>query len=228
MGQHSKRYIEAAKLVDPKKQYTVDEAVQLLPKLGKTKFDQTINIAMFLGVDPKKADQAVRGSYSLPKGIGKSRKVIVFADGENARLAREAGADEVGAEDLVKKVNDGWTDFDIAISVPAMMRHVGKLGKVLGPQGKMPTPKTGTVTDNITQAVKEFKAGKIEYRVDAHGNVHAPVGKVSFAPGDLKANIEAFIEHIKSTRPPSAKGAYVRNISVAPCMGPGLTLVVLE
>lgn len=226
MRPHSKRYTKAAELVDPDKKYAVDEAAQLLGKLGKTKFDQTINLAVHLGIDPKKQDQAIRGAYSLPKGIGKSRKVIVFAEGDLAKQAKEAGADEVGAEDLVKKIMDGWTDFDVAIAVPAMMRHVGKLGKVLGPQGKMPSPKAGTVTDNLLQAVKEFKAGKIEYRADAFGNVHAPVGKASFSPEDLKANIDAFLDHLKAIRPASAKGVYIKNVSVAPCMGPGISLAV--
>ncbi len=226
MRPHSKRYLKAAELVDHNKKYTVAEAVELIPKLGKTKFDQTVNIAIHLGVDPKKADQAIRGSYSLPKGIGQTRKVIVFAEGEPARLATESGADEVGGEELVKKVMGGWTEFDIAIAVPAMMRHVGKLGKVLGPQGKMPSPKSGTVTDNIAQAVKEFKAGKIEYRVDAFGNIHAPVGKLSFPADALQANIEAFMEHIRTVRPPSAKGTYMLKASVAPCMGPGVTLAL--
>ncbi|MBI3273353.1 MAG: 50S ribosomal protein L1 [Planctomycetes bacterium] len=226
MRKRSKRYKKLAPLVDRNKRYTVDDAVAVLKRMEGPKFDQTIEIAMKLGVDPKKADQNLRGSLALPKGIGKSRKVIVFAAGEEARLATEAGADEVGADELIKKVGDGWTDFDVAIAAPNMMRTVGKLGKVLGPQGKMPSPKSGTVTEDITTAVREFKAGKIEYRVDAGGNVHAPVGKHSFAAADLKLNIESFIEHIRSSRPASAKGHFIQNISISPSMGPGLRLVL--
>ncbi|MBI5366055.1 MAG: 50S ribosomal protein L1 [Planctomycetes bacterium] len=226
MRERSKRYKKLVPLVDAKKRYNVEEAIAVLKKMEGTKFDQTINCAMKLGVDPKKADQNLRGSVALPKGIGKSRKVIVFAQGEDARHAQEAGADEVGADDLVKKVGDGWTDFDIAIAAPNMMRSVGKLGKVLGPQGKMPSPKSGTVTEDISTAVREFKAGKIEYRCDAGGNIHAPVGKISFTAVDLKTNVEAFIEHIRASRPPSAKGHFIQNIALSPTMGPGVSLVL--
>ena len=162
---------------------------------------------MKLGIDPKQSDQLIRGSISLPNGIGKSLKVIVFATGEKAALAKKAGADEVGAEDLVKKVESGWADFDVAISTSDMMRMVGKLGRVLGPQGKMPSPKSGTVTDDIETAVKEFKAGKIEYRTDAGGNVQALVGKLSFSDADLEDNINTFVKHIINSRPSSAKGS---------------------
>lgn len=226
MRTRSKRYQKLAALVDRNKRYTVDEALAVLKKMDPTKFDQTIEIAMKLGIDPKKADQNLRGSVALPKGIGKARKVIVFAGGEDARLAKENGADEVGAEDLVKKVADGWTDFDIAIAAPNMMRNVGKLGKVLGPQGKMPSPKSGTVTEDIATAVREFKAGKIEYRCDDGGNIHAPVGKHSFSVTDLKANVESFIEHIRSSRPASAKGIYIQTVALSPSMGPGLRLAL--
>ena len=222
----SKRYRALAGLVQPEKRYEPKEAVALVRKFGGTKFDQTVNLALHLAVDPKKADQNIRGSISLPHGIGQSRKVVVFADGDEARIAREAGADEVGAEDLVKKVSDGWTDFDVAIALPRMMRHVGKLGKVLGPQGKMPSPKSGTVTDDLTTAVREFKAGKIEYRADAQGNVHAPIGKVSFGEDALAENLAAFIDHLVASRPSSVKGNFIRNAAISATMSPGILLQV--
>lgn len=222
----SKRFRALSGLVQPGRRYALQEAVALVRKFGTTKFDQTVNLALHLAVDPKKADQNIRGSISLPHGIGKARKVVVFADGEEARVAREAGADEVGAEDLVKKVADGWTDFDVAIALPRMMRHVGKLGKVLGPQGKMPSPKSGTVTDELKTAVREFKAGKIEYRADAQGNVHAPIGKVSFAEDALLDNLNAFVEHLVAGRPSSVKGNFIRNAALSASMSPGILLQI--
>jgi large subunit ribosomal protein L1 len=225
-GRRSKRYRKLAPLVDRTKRYSLAEAAALVRSFGNTKFDQTINLAVCLAIDPKKADQAVRGSMSLPNGIGKTRKVIVFADGEDAKVAQEAGADEVGTEELVKKVNDGWSDFDVAIALPRMMKHVGKLGKVLGPQGKMPSPKSGTVTDDLKTAVREFKAGKIEFRADAQGNVHVPVGKVSFSEEALRQNLQAFIEHLQSIRPASVKGAFVKNAALSATMSPGILLVL--
>lgn len=181
---------------------------------------------MKLGIDPKQSDQLIRGSVSLPKGIGRSLKVIVFAAGEKAVLAKNAGADEVGAEELVKKVEGGWADFDVAIATSDMMRFVGKLGRVLGPQGKMPSPKSGTVTDDIGTAVKEFKAGKIEYRTDAGGNVHSIVGKVSFSEKDLEDNINAFVKQIVNSRPASAKGIFIEKVSVSSTMSPGIMIEV--
>jgi large subunit ribosomal protein L1 len=185
-------------------------------------------LVLRLNIDPKKADQNIRGSIALPHGIGKSRSVVVFADGDDARAAQEAGADAVGAEDLVKRISDGWTAFDVAIALPRMMKHVGKLGKVLGPQGKMPSPKAGTVTEDVKTAVREFKAGKIEYRADAHGNVHVPVGKVTFAAPALLENIESFIEHVKASRPSSVKGAFIRNASLSATMSPGVALLIVQ
>lgn len=233
MKRHSKRYQRVkAKIGQSAEQsgqtqtYPIEDAVTLLKGLDPIKFDQTVEVAINLGIDPKKSDQIVRGSVSLPHGIGKTRKVIVFAAGDEAKLAREAGADEVGGEELVKRVTEGWTDFDIAIAVPYMMKFVGKLGKILGPQGKMPSPKTGTVTQEVAQVVKEYKAGKIEYRADTGGVVHAPVGKLSFRADALKENIEVFLEHLKSNRPSGAKGAFIRKVALSATMSPGLTLKI--
>ena len=226
MAKKSKRYLESVKLVDPKKKYELKDAVTLIKTFKPAKFDESVEVAMKLGIDPKQSDQLIRGSISLPKGIGKSLKVIAFASGDKAVIAKKAGADEVGAEDLVKKVEGGWTDFDVAIATSDMMRLVGRLGRVLGPQGKMPSPKSGTVTDDIETAVKEFKAGKIEYRTDAGGNVHAIVGKVSFSHKDLEDNINTFVKQIISSRPASAKGVFVENVSLSSTMGPGIMLLV--
>lgn len=226
MSKKSKRYLESKKIVDSEKKYELKEAVKLLKSFNRAKFDESVEVAMKLGIDPKQSDQLVRGSISLPRGIGRSLKVIVFAAGEKATIAKKAGADEVGAEELVKKVEGGWTDFDVAIATSDMMRFVGKLGRVLGPQGKMPSPKSGTVTDDIGTAVKEFKAGKIEYRTDAGGNVHSIVGKVSFPEGDLEENISAFVKHIINSRPASAKGMFVEKVSVSSTMSPGIMLAV--
>ncbi|MBM4065644.1 MAG: 50S ribosomal protein L1 [Planctomycetes bacterium] len=226
MAKRSKRYLESRKVVDSEKKYGIHEAVKLLKLLKPAKFNESVEVAMKLGIDPKQSDQLIRGSISLPKGIGKSLKVIVFATGEKAALAKKAGADEVGAEDLVKKVESGWADFDVAISTSDMMRLVGKLGRVLGPQGKMPSPKSGTVTDDIETAVKEFKAGKIEYRTDAGGNVQALVGKLSFSDADLEDNINTFVKHIMNSRPSSAKGEFVEKVSVSSTMSPGIMLQV--
>lgn len=209
---------------DRQERYPVEDALSLLAKFPKAKFDETVELHCRLGIDPKKSDQMVRGSVSLPKGIGKSKTVVVFAEGEAAEEATEAGADEVGGEELAKKIQDGWMDFDVCIAHPGMMRIVGRLGRVLGPQGKMPSPKSGTVTDRIGQAVTEFKAGKIEFRADSGGNVHVPVGKRSFDNDALATNIEAFIDHIKGLRPAAVKGAYIRKVSVSGSMTPGLLL----
>lgn len=205
---------------DTHKTYEIEEALQVLKKLPPVKFDQTVELAINLGIDPKKSEQQIRGAISIPHGIGKTRKVIVFATGDEAKSARESGADETGGDDLIKKVQDGWTDFDVAIAPPYMMKNISKLGKVLGPQGKMPSPKNGTVTENIGNAVKEFKAGKVEYRADAGGVIHVPVGKLSFNPEALKENIIAFLEHLQSQRPPTAKGVFIRKITLSATMSP--------
>ncbi len=220
----SKRYTESKKKLLKSKEYELKEAVSVLKTFNKTKFDETVEVVMKLGVDPKRSDQMVRGSFSLPKGIGKELRVVVFASGEKAELAKKAGAMEVGDDDLIKKIEGGWLDFDVAISTPDMMRKVSKLGRVLGPQGKMPSPKSGTVTDDISNVVKEFKEGKIEYRTDAGGNVHTAVGKMSFPDEDLVENIKSFIKHIIGNRPPSAKGTFVQGTSISSSMSPGVRI----
>ncbi len=223
----SKRYAESNKAVEESKEYEVVEAVSIVKAFKKAKFDETVDIVMKLGVDPKHSDQLVRGSFSLPKGIGKEVRVVVFASGDDkVEMARNAGAIEAGGDELLKKVEGGWLDFDVAISTPDMMGKVGKLGRVLGPQGKMPSPKSGTVTNDILMAVKEFKEGKIEYRTDPGGNVHVPVGKISFPDEDLVENIKSFINHIVSNRPPAANGTFVQKISISSSMGPGVRIAL--
>lgn len=224
----SKRYLAALKkLPDAGVRYAVPEAVGILKKFDACKFDETVEVSIKLMVDPKKPEQLIRGSFALPNGLGKEKKVIAFVEGPEAERAREAGAIEVGADDLAKKVLDGWLDFDVAIAHPAAMKFVGKLGRVLGPQGKMPSPKSGTVTENVAQTVKEFKGGKIEYRTDASGNVQAPVGKKSFPQDKLAENVAAFIEHIQHSRPSSAKGAFVQKATISATMSPGIDLAVV-
>jgi len=221
MVNHSKRYREAFAKVDRSLVYAPTEAFDLLKSLPAPKFDETVEVVVRLGIDPRKSDQLVRGAVSLPKGLGKTVTVVVFAEGDKAEAAREAGADEVGSEDLAKRIQDGWMDFDVVIASPDMMKHVGKLGKTLGPQGKMPSPKSGTVTPDVANAVREFKAGKVEFRTDAGGNVHAPLGKRSFSTGDLMENLAAFMDHLIGMRPPAVKGNFVRRVSVSTTMGPG-------
>jgi large subunit ribosomal protein L1 len=224
MVKRSKRYEQAAQQVDRSRTYGPKEALDLLKQLPKAKFDESVEVVVRLGIDPRKSDQLVRGAVSLPKGLGKKVRVVVFAEGEKADAARAAGADEVGSEDLAKRIEGGWTDFDVVITSPDMMKHVGKLGKVLGPQGKMPSPKSGTVTPDVGKAVTEFKAGKVEFRTDAGANVHAALGKRSFETEDLLANLEAFLGHISAMRPPAVKGNFLRRISLCTSMGPGVSI----
>ena len=226
MPSNSKRYREAKEKVDRNKPYPIADAISLLRSLPGAGFKETVEVALNLGVDPKQADQIVRGSVSLPKGIGKEVRVIAFCSGPAVDEAKAAGAVEAGAEDLAKKVEDGWTDFDIAIAAPDMMRYVGKLGRILGPQGKMPSPKSGTVTENVAGAVQEFRAGRIEYRTDSTGNLHAPVGKLGFPEEDLKENIEAFISHISAARPVAVKGTFMKAVTLCSTMSPGIRLAV--
>ena len=221
---HSRRFREGKQRVDRSKRYELNEGVALLQSLPKVKFEESVEIAVRLGIDPKKTDQLVRGSVSLPKGTGKSVKIAVFAEGDKAKEAEEAGADYVGGKDLADKIEGGFQDFDLTIAAPDMMKFVGKLGRVLGPSGKMPSPKAGTVTPNVGQAVREFKAGKIEFRTDAGANVHAAVGKRSFSQEDLVANINAFVEHIRAQKPAQAKGEFIRKVCVSTTMGPGIQL----
>lgn len=221
----SKRRRANEKLREPGKAYSLPEGLKLLSQAKKVKFDETVNIAVNLGIDTKKSEQTVRGAVSLPHGTGRSLKVIAFVkDPAKQEAARKAGATEVGSDELVKKVADGWTDFDVAVAAPDMMGLVGKLGKVLGPQGKMPTPKSGTVTPDVEKAVREFAAGKIEFRADAAGTVHAPVGKRSFEPVKLEENVRAFLAAVVALRPASAKGNFVRSVSLANTMGPGVDI----
>lgn len=203
------------------------QAVQKVKSFGSTKFDQTVEIVLHLGIDPKQADQMVRGAISLPHGIGKARRVIAFCEESDAAAARAAGAIEAGIDELMQKVNDGWMDFDVAIASPKVMGKVGKLGRVLGPQGKMPSPKNGTVTADVAQAVKDFAAGKVEFRNDTGGNVHAVVGKVSFEESKLIENIDAFLGHIKKIRPSSMKGTYIKKACLSATMSPSVLLEVV-
>ncbi len=221
MAKRSKKYRAAVERVDRARLYDPKEALDLLKSLPGPKFDETVDVVVRLGIDPRRSDQLVRGAVSLPKGLGRTVKVVVFAEGEKAEAAQAAGADEVGSADLAEKIQGGWMDFDVVIASPDMMKHVGKLGKVLGPQGKMPSPKSGTVTPDVANAVTEFKAGKVEFRTDAGGNVHAPVGKRSFAVDDLAVNLEAFLDHLLSLRPSAVKGSFLRRVSVSTTMGPG-------
>ena len=224
----SKRHTKASGLVDRAKDYPVKEAFELLKSLPATKFDETVEIAVRLGIDPKKTDQLVRGAVSLPHGIGKEVSVIVFAEGDKAKEAEAAGADTVGSDDLAKRIQDGWLDFDVVIASPDMMKHVGKLGRVLGPQGKMPSPKAGTVTMDVGTAVKEFKAGKVEFRTDSGANVHAPIGRKSFSVDQLADNTKAFVEHLRGLRPSQAKGAFVTKVVVSATMSPGIRLELID
>ena len=221
MTRHGRRYTEAAKLVEPDRRYEIAEAAELLPKLSISKFDGTVEAHLRLGVDPRHADQLVRGTVVLPHGTGKTSRVIVFAQGEKAQEALRAGADEVGGDDLVKRIDAGWFDFDVAIATPDMMGTVGRLGKKLGPRGLMPNPKSGTVTFDIERAVGEIKSGRIEFKVDRAGIVHAPVGRASFTPEQLAANVATLVDAINRAKPSGAKGTYMRTLTLAPTMGPG-------
>lgn len=222
MAKHGKKYLEAKKLVDRSKLYDPEEALALAKKTATAKFDSTVELAVKLGVNPKHADQQVRGAVVLPAGIGKEVTVAVFAKGDKAKEAEAAGADIVGAEDLVAKIEGGWLGFDVAVATPDMMSMVGKLGRILGPRGMMPNPKTGTVTADVTRAVQEIKAGKVEYRVDKSGIVHVPIGKTSFDDDKLRENFYTMIETLQKAKPPAAKGQYFRSITVTTTMGPGI------
>ncbi|MBE6184302.1 50S ribosomal protein L1 [Heyndrickxia ginsengihumi] len=222
MAKKGKKYIEALKLVDRSKAYSVQEAIELAQKTSFAKFDATIEVAFRLGVDPKKADQQIRGAVVLPNGTGKTQRVLVFAKGEKAKEAEAAGADYVGDTDYINKINQGWFEFDVIVATPDMMGEVGKLGRVLGPKGLMPNPKTGTVTFDVTKAINDIKAGKVEYRVDKAGNVHAPIGKTSFDTEKLVENFTTLFETLAKAKPSAAKGTYMKNISVTSTMGPGI------
>jgi len=219
-----KRYSDATKRYDHDAHHTPAEALALARSLANAKFDETIDLIARLGVDPRKADQIVRGTVALPSGTGKDVRIAVFAAGDAATAAREAGADHVGADDLAEQVEGGMLDFDVAIATPDMMPTVGKLGRVLGPRGLMPNPKTGTVTTDPAKAVEEFKGGKVEYRTDRYGNVHVPIGKASFEPAQLSENFWAVIEELQRAKPAAAKGRYFRKVGVSSTMGPGVRI----
>jgi large subunit ribosomal protein L1 len=223
MRTRGKKY-QAARQQVPARPHTIEQAVPLIQKVKYTKFDETVELSVRLGVDPKHSDQMVRGTVVLPHGLGKAKRVLVIANAEKQREAREAGADEIGGEELVEKIVGGWMDFDAVVATPDMMRAVGKLGKVLGPRGLMPNPKTGTVTLEVTKAVQEIKAGKVEFRVDKAGVVHAPIGKISFAAERLVANAHALMENIVKAKPAAAKGRYLKSVTMSSTMGPGVSI----
>lgn len=222
MAKETKRLSEARKLIDATKVYDPTEAVSLLKQAASAKFDETVEIAVRLGVDPKKQDQQVRGAVVLPHGTGKTARVLVFAKGDKAKEAEAAGADFVGDDDMIQKVSQGWFDFDVVVATPDMMGSVGRLGRVLGPKGLMPNPKTGTVTFDVARAISEIKAGKIEYRLDKAGIVHAPIGKVSFSEEQLLGNFSTLLDALQKAKPAAAKGQYFRGVSLSSTMGPGL------
>ncbi|GED72495.1 50S ribosomal protein L1 [Brevibacillus reuszeri] len=226
MAKKGKKYQEAVKLVDKNKVYEVAEGIELVKKAATAKFDETVEAAFRLGVDPKRADQQIRGAVVLPHGTGKVQRVLVFAKGEKAKDAEAAGADYVGDADMIAKIQGGWFDFDVVVATPDMMGEVGKLGRVLGPKGLMPNPKTGTVTFDVTKAVNEIKAGKIEYRVDKAGNIHAPIGKASFDADKLADNLAALTDALNRAKPAAAKGVYMRNVTLSSTMGPGVRVAV--
>lgn len=222
MAKRGKKYQEAAKLVNPDASYEPAEAIGLVKQAAAAKFDETVEVAVRLGVDPKKQDQAVRGVVVLPNGTGKTKRVLVFAKGDKAKEAEAAGADFVGDQDLINRIQQGWFDFDVCVATPDMMSEVGKLGRLLGGKGLMPNPKAGTVTFDVANAVKEIKAGKIEYRLDRAGQIHAPIGKVSFGAEQLQENFRALVEALVRAKPAAAKGVYLRNIAVSSTMGPSV------
>ena len=226
MKHRGKKYAAALAGLDRSRRYSVEEAVGIVKGMKVAQFNESVEVSVKLGINPKQADQNVRGSISLPKGIGSEKRVVAFCDGADVQAALDAGAVKVGAQDLADEIQGGWMDFDVAVCTPPMMRFVGKLGRILGPQGKMPSPKSGTVTDDIVSAVREFKAGRIEYRNDNTGNLHLIVGKQDFPAGDLRENIEAFLGQIRGARPASVKGAFIQKAYLTTTMGPSVPLAV--
>ena len=224
MKQHGKKYRAALEKIEPGRKYNLETAIEKVKEIAFAKFDETLELTMWLGVDPRKADQLVRGTIVLPHGLGKSKTVLVIAQGDKVREAEEAGADIVGGEDIVTRIKGGWTDFDAVIATPDMMRLVGQLGKVLGPRGLMPNPKTGTVTFDVATAIRETKAGKVEYRVDKTGVIHVGVGKVSFETDKLRDNTKALLDAVVKAKPTTAKGKYVKKVNLAATMSPGVLL----
>jgi large subunit ribosomal protein L1 len=228
MPKHGKKYVEASKQIDSAALYEVSDAIALVKKTATAKFDETVEVAFRLGVDPRQSDQQIRGAVVLPHGTGKSQTVLVFAKGEKAKEAEAAGADFVGAEDIVAKIQGGWFGFDVAVATPDMMGVVGKIGRLLGPKGLMPNPKTGTVTMDVTKAINEVKAGKIEYRVDKTGIIHAPIGKASFEQTALEENFKTLVDVIIKAKPATQKGQYIKSVSVSSTMGPGVKISPLK
>ena len=226
MAKVGRKHREALKQIDRSKSYAIEEAVELLKSVAKANFDETVEVAYRLGVDPKKADEQIRGAFVLPHGTGKTQRVLVFAKGDKLKEAEEAGADYVGDQDLINKINQGWFDFDVIVATPDMMAEVGKLGRVLGPKGLMPNPKTGTVTFEVAKAVQDIKAGKVEYRVDKASNIHVPIGKLSFDDNKLIENFNAMTETIVKAKPQSSKGTYMKNVVLTSTMGPGIKIDV--
>ena len=222
MPKRGKKYLEKAKLVEPGKRYLPNEAVSMVKKTSLTKFDGTVNLSIKLNIDPKRSDQQVRGTVSLPGGTAKKLRVLVIAKGEKIKEAENAGADFAGAEDLIEKISKGWTDFDVTIATPDIMSAVGKLGKVLGQKGLMPNPKTGTVTFDVGKVVKEFKAGKIEYKTDKTGVIHVPLGKISFGDDKISSNLSSVIEAVSKAKPSSVKGMFIKSIALSATMGPAI------
>ena len=222
---HSKRYTQCLEKV-PKDKVPVEKAVEIVKSFPPTKFDATVELVLNLGIDTRQAEQALRGSVSLPHGIGVSRKVIAFCDGDDVAAAKAAGAVEAGSDELIAKIQGGWVDFDVAVSTPQMMKSVSKLGRLLGPQGKMPSPKSGTVVQDVPKAVKEYAAGKVEYRNDDGGNIHVPVGKVGFETQKLRENVEMFLEYVRKQRPATSKGAFIRKACLCATMSPAVQIDV--
>lgn len=220
-----KKYLEAAKQIDKLNRYNIADAVELVKKTSITKFDATVEVAFRLNLDPRKAEQNLRGAILLPHGTGKVSRVVVIAQGEKAKEAQEAGADHVGDDELIQKIGAGWFDFDVMVATPDMMAKLGRLGRVLGPKGLMPNPKTGTVTTDVAKAVQEIKNGKIEYRVDKAGNIHAPVGKVSFTATQLQENVVTLYQQLMRIKPTTIKGGYIKNVTVSSSMGPGVRIL---
>lgn len=230
MPKRGKKYREAAQLVDRQRAYSPEEGVELVRKVSYADFDATIEAHLRMGLDPRHADQQIRSTVSLPHGTGKEVRVLVFVEGEGEKIAEEAGADYVGSDDLVKKIQDGWFEFDVAVATPPMMSKVGRLGKVLGPRGLMPSPKAGTIVpaEDLERVVKELKAGRVEFRLDKTANIHIPIGKASFSKEQLSENFAALMEAVQRAKPPAAKGQYIRRITLAPTIGPGVKIDVLQ